>query len=389
MTAIAPPSPPIRRAPHAPAEEAPPLAPLRVVFAGGGTGGHLYPAIAAARALEALAPGSEVLFLGSDKPLERRILEPTGYRHVALPTAPWRGARRALGFAWAQARGLLGAARCLRGFAPDVVLGLGGFPSVGPALAARLLGVPVALFEPNAVPGRANALLARIAQEAFVHWEETPLACARVRCGTPVGARALLPAGLTRAQARAALGLPATGPLLLVMGGSQGAGALNRWAIAAAPALAADGAAVLHLAGNVEAARAVEEAYGAAGVVARVEPFFADVGLAYLAADVAVVRAGGATLAEVAAAGLPAVAVPMPGSAGDHQRHNARAFAASGAGLCVEEAALGPETLRTALTIARQEERSEAFRARARASARPDAARAVALRLARLAGRVA
>jgi UDP-N-acetylglucosamine--N-acetylmuramyl-(pentapeptide) pyrophosphoryl-undecaprenol N-acetylglucosamine transferase len=364
---------------------APSTAP-RVAFAGGGTGGHLYPAVALARALEDLASHTQVLFLGGRRPLERKILAPTGYPHVALPSAPWAGARRAPRFAWEQLKGFVAARRRLREFEADAVVGLGGFVSLPGVLAARSLGVPVALFEPNAVPGRANQLLASLAAEAYVHFDETQLACPVVRCGTPVGPRALT--APSQGEARARLGLPRRGTVILVMGGSQGARPINAWLEASLGAGAAPGrVAFLHLAGNEEAAAELEKAYRAAGQPHVVLPFLHEMGLAYAAADVAVVRAGGATLAEVTAAGLPALAVPLPNSAGDHQRKNARAYAASGAGRWIEQNDLSPSTLRQLVAEARDPVWLERCRRAAREGGRPDAARSVARRVLRLCGK--
>jgi len=246
--------------------------------------------------------------------------------------------------------------------------------------------VPVALFEPNAVPGRANALLARLAREAYVHWDETPLACPRVACGTPVGARALARA-VDRDEARRRLGLPLDQPVVLIMGGSQGARPLNAWIADAAEVLSGSGVAVLHLAGSDAAADELAAAYAAAGVRHRVLGFLAEIGLAYRAADLAVVRGGGATLAEVTAVGLPALVVPLPTAVGDHQRLNAAAYAASGAGEWVAQRDLSRETLERVVALARDEERRADLRSRALERARPEAAAALARGLARLAGR--
>ncbi len=361
---------------------------LRIAFAGGGTGGHLYPAVALARALKELTD-TEVVFLGSAKPLERRILDPTGFRHVALPSAPWRGARRplaALRFAWEQTRGVLAARRELEEFKPDALVGLGGFPSVPGVLAAKLRGVPVALFEPNAVAGRANQYLARLADEAYVHWEATELACPLVQSGTPLGPRALAP-GRSPERARAELGLPVGRPVVLVMGGSQGAAAINRWITRDLRSLgAAHRVSFVHLAGNAEAAAELEAAYAHAGCAAKVVAFLDDIGLAYRAADVAIVRAGGATLAELLAVHLPAFVIPLPRSAGDHQRLNAIAFAETGAGEVVEQGQLTPRAFERVLGLATDPARVALRRAAARTAARPNAAVEAAQRLIRLAG---
>ena len=361
----------------------------RVLFAGGGTGGHLYPAAAIASRLAGLAPGSEVLFAGSDRPLERRILGDCGYDHRALPTAPWRGLRGAFGFALGQARGLLAARRLVREFEPQVVVGLGGFPSVGPALAARLAGVPLVLFEPNASPGKANVLLARLAREAYVHFPETRLACARVASGTPLDERAL-PPETSQAEARRLLGLPRAGKLILVMGGSQGSRAINAWLerSLAGERDRARGVTFLHLAGDEAQARQLRAAYSGAGVSHRVLDYLAGIGVAYRAADLAFVRGGGATLAELSAAGLPACVVPLPSSAGDHQRHNARSFAAGGGGWVQEEAELGPEAWSLLLTRVHSEDWLDRAGAILHAGARPSAADVVARRVISIAHRL-
>ena len=355
----------------------------RVLFAGGGTGGHLYPAAAIAGHLCDLAPGSEILFAGSDRPLEQRILADCGYEHRALPTAPWRGLRGAFQFALGQARGLVAARRLVAEFQPQVVVGLGGFPSVGPALAARLAGVPLVLFEPNASPGKANTLLARLAREAYVHFPQTRLSCARVSSGTPLDGRALASPSLTQAEARRLLALETEGPVILVMGGSQGSRAINVWIERSLAELGTQGHDVtfLHLAGNEEQAVALRAAYASAGVSHRVLAYLSGIGVAYRAADLAFVRGGGATLAELSAAGLPACVVPLPSSAGDHQRHNARAFASDGGGWVQEEAELGPEAWKLLLERAADEDWRIRASAILQAGARPEAADVVARRV--------
>lgn len=367
--------PPIARAPLACQRS------IRVVFAGGGTGGHVCPAVAVARALERVAPGSEALFLGSGRAVERRILEPTGLRHEVVASAPGTNPVR---FAWAAARGLLRARALLRAFRPDVVCGLGGFASVPGALAGASQGVPLALFEPNATPGKANAWLSRLAREAHVAWPAVQLACPLRETGVPLNAHAVR-AELTQGEAREALGLPRDGRVVLVMGGSQGARAINRWVEAALPNVDARGVAFVHLAGGDEAAKSLKVHYGRAGVPAAVHPFLTDVGLAYRAADLAVVRGGAGTLAELLANGLPARVIPLAGTAGDHQVVNAHTFAALGAGDVLAETDLGRTALAATLAQARDEGALATRREAAARAARPGAAEAVARRLVALA----
>ena len=358
---------------------------IRVLFAGGGTGGHLCPAVAVAH--ELTAAGHEVLFLGSGKELERRILAPTGFRYEVVPSAPLRRGGE-LTFAWTQTRGLTQAFGLLRRERPDVVLGLGGFVSAPGVVAAKLLGIPVALFEPNASPGKANVALSRLAREAYVHWPTTPLHTRRVLTGAPLNARALAAKDTDRATARAAFGLSGELPVILVIGGSQGARALNDWIVRDLEGAASVGrrAQWLHVVGKPDEVARVERAYAAAEVPAKVVAFVREIGLAYRAADLAVARGGGATLAELQALAIPALVAPMPGLAGDHQRHNAEAFAASGCGEWVPQDELGSGTVARAVQLARSPDRLAAFADRARVVGRPDAAQDVAQRLAVLAG---
>jgi UDP-N-acetylglucosamine--N-acetylmuramyl-(pentapeptide) pyrophosphoryl-undecaprenol N-acetylglucosamine transferase len=354
---------------------------ISVLFAGGGTGGHVCPAVAVARALERLSPGSKVLFLGTGRPVETRILGRAGMPHVALPSSPvtgWRTVPRAmLGNLWGLARGYLETRR----FMPDVVLGLGGYASAPGVLAGRALGARVALFEPNARAGRATTTLAPLAREVYVHWIEGAegVRARAVVSGTPLNEQAVAPAGLSREDALASFGLPADRPCVLVVGGSQGARALNRWILEAAPR---GNVSFIHVSGPEDEA-ALRKAY--AGVAAAVVPFVDTMGTAYRAASLAVCRSGAATLAEVAAEGLPSIVVPYPRAALDHQRANARAFELRGGGKLLEEQSLSAHVLEQVIAMAEDATLLSVLGKQARAQARPDAASLVARHLLALA----
>jgi UDP-N-acetylglucosamine--N-acetylmuramyl-(pentapeptide) pyrophosphoryl-undecaprenol N-acetylglucosamine transferase len=318
---------------------------FRVALAGGGTAGHLFPGLAIARALEVHAGRSTTWLFGTGRVAEARGLAGSGVRLELLP-APRPPRRRAAlaAFALRLGRAWFAARRRLRALAPDVLIGLGGYASVAPGLAAHSLGIPLFLLEQNALPGKAVRLLAPRARRTFVPWEETATSLGeRAACdvlGNPVRAELWR----ARPEARYMLGLRPEAPTLLVMGGSQGAQAINRAVRRALPQLASAGgrsgrAQVIHLAGDDDVAR-LAAAYRAAGIRAHVTPFLADMGAAYAAADLALCRAGGTTIAELAACGLPAVLVPYPHAADDHQRANARAAARQGGALVMEEAAL-------------------------------------------------
>ena len=358
----------------------------RVVFAGGGTGGHLFPGIAVARALVRRHPDAYVVFAGTGRGIEARALAREGFRFEPLRSAGLVGkspgaVARTVALAPLT---LLDAARVLRRARPDLVVGLGGY-SAGPVvLLAALAGRSTMVLEQNAVPGMTNRMLAPVVQAAAVSFEATT-ACFGAKAfvsGNPVRDGFFHAARVDRA-ARAG---PTT---VLVLGGSQGAHALNAALAAAARELASmpGGVRVVHQTGERDLGR-VREAYRQAGVDARVEAFFEALHEQMRAADVAVCRAGATTLAEVAAAGLPALVVPFPAAANDHQRRNAAVLAAAGAAEVLEEADLERRLAPRLTALARDRGRRAAMSAAAGRMAKPAAADKVLQRAEQLMGRV-
>jgi UDP-N-acetylglucosamine--N-acetylmuramyl-(pentapeptide) pyrophosphoryl-undecaprenol N-acetylglucosamine transferase len=236
------------------------------------------------------------------------------------------------------ARAILRSVQVMREFRPDVVFGVGGYGTVPPAVAARAMGVPYVLLEPNVRPGKANRFLAPAAARIYAQWPGARAAFAG--CGDKVRATGSpLRPGLRRvdkAEARRRFGLEEGRPTLAVVGGSQGAEALNRGALAGL-----DGTArrlqVIHVAGAGRA-ETLRAAYAERGARASVHEFVNDMDCLYSAADLVVSRAGAMTIAELAAFEVPAVLVPIARSSGDHQRENARAVARAGGGIFMEEA---------------------------------------------------
>lgn len=311
-----------------------------VVLAGGGTGGHVFPAVAVAEAMHALAD-VDVVFCGTPRGLEARVVPRRGWRIEMLDVEPIQGGglgrvvRGGVLAASATAKAL-GLVRALR---PRVVLSVGGYAAGPASLAAVLLGVPIAVLEANQVVGLANRILAPFAARAYVVWDE---AAARFRpsarrvVGLPLrpgfGPRAYIPSAVV---AR-----------VLVMGGSQGAACLNeRLPEALARLRDIPGLQVLHQAGRDQDV-AVREAYRRERVD-RVEvvPFIDDVARALQDADLVVARAGAATLAEITAVGRAAVLVPFPHAADDHQARNAEALARAGAAVCLRQDVADPGRL--------------------------------------------
>lgn len=359
-----------------------------LAVAGGGTGGHIFPGLAVAREFRRADPETRLLYLGAAGRLEERVVPRegpwvrfSGLRMRGIAGAGALGALRALALA---ARAVAECRRELRAFGADLLLGTGGYTSGPAALAARSLGVPVVLQEQNTVPGRTNVLLGRIARRVFIAFEPA-------RRHFPAD-RVVLAGNPVRAEALGDGGEVGRGPVLrvLVLGGSQGARGVNRLVTGALAALASSGAAVsfAHQSGEAERA-AVAAAYAAAGVPGEVAAFFEGMGGRYAAADLVVARAGAGTIAEIAANGRPAILVPYPHAARDHQRANARWLAERGGALVLEESAAdAPATLaREVAALARDRERLRAMAGASAAAGVRDAAARIAAECRRMLGR--
>jgi UDP-N-acetylglucosamine--N-acetylmuramyl-(pentapeptide) pyrophosphoryl-undecaprenol N-acetylglucosamine transferase len=359
---------------------------VRLLIAGGGTGGHLFPGIALAREALARDPGSAILFVGSKRGLESRIVPQAGFRLALVPASGVKGlgAAGALRALAVTPLGIVRALGILREFRPDVVVGVGGYAS-GPVMAAAaVLGLPRAAIEPNAIPGITNRILARVVREIYVAWDETVAAFPpgkAIATGTPMRRGVL--EGPPRRRA------PGEPFGVLVFGGSQGAHRINETMIAALGELGED-AKRLRFAHQTGAAdlEAVRAAYAARGIAADVAPFFDDMETRYAAADLAICRAGATTVSELAAAGKAAILIPFPFAADDHQTANARVLERGGGAVLIPEKDLTPARLAGAIrAIAFTPGRAEEMGDRARAAGRRDAAAVILARLEKLAAR--
>jgi UDP-N-acetylglucosamine--N-acetylmuramyl-(pentapeptide) pyrophosphoryl-undecaprenol N-acetylglucosamine transferase len=371
------------------------MQPLRVLIAGGGTGGHLYPGIAVARALVGRTPDAVVTFAGTAKGIESRVVPREGFELDVLRSAGLKGASPL-----ALLRGLallplsgIDAWRIISRRSPDVVIGVGGYSSGPVVLAAVLRRIPTLLLEQNAVPGLTNRLLARFVSAAAVTFETTETYFGRrgFVAGNPVRPEFLTPRTNTDTHgeiARSSGSAAAGPPRILIFGGSQGAHAINMAMVEAAPRLAAHpgGMAVTHQTGERDLER-VTDGYRRAGLEARVEPFLFAMGREMSDADLVVSRAGATTIAELTAAGRPAVLVPLPTAADDHQRRNAEVLAAAGAAEVIDQKELTGERIaeRIAALLA-DRARLDAMSSAMRRLAKPDAAGTIVDKAVELAG---
>lgn len=359
----------------------------RIAIACGGTGGHLYPGLAVAERL--WEREAEVTLFVSSKEVDQRALRTERRFPAVLLPAVGFSVLRCFGFAARFWRSYRISQGHFREWTPGVLLSTGGFTSAGPALAARSMGIPVVLHEANAIPGRANRWLARFAQGGYVYFPE---AAHRMKCrdvkvvGMPVREQFQESDPLA---CRPALGLAVDRPVLLVMGGSQGARALNELMVKAAPELAkrVPGLQVLHLTGTHDEER-IRKAYQAAGIHAVIRPFLTEMELAIGAADLAVARAGASSIAELAAMRLPAILIPYPFASDNHQLANARALERTSAAWTLSQSDATPERFATETGRLLTMEKNRAALRRGMAEwHRPDAAAVLAEELLTLARR--
>ena len=351
---------------------------MRVILAGGGTGGHVIPALAIARELQSRY-SAECLFIGTSRGIETRLVPAAGFPLELIQV----GALNQVSLV-TRVKTLFGlpvavwtALRIFGKFRPDVVIGVGGYAS-GPAMAAAALRrIPMLAFEPNVVPGFANRIVAPFISAAAVHFEETKKYFRNCHVtGVPVRAQFFdLPVRDSNGKL----------PTLLVFGGSQGSRAINRAVCAALPALREKIADlhVIHQTGERDYSATVE-AYEKLGVQAdassfEVTKFIDDMPSTFARADLILCRAGASTVAEIAAAGKPAVYVPFPGAADDHQRRNAEAMQNAGAAVMLEERDLTTTRLvETIEGLLSNLAKLQAMSAAAQRMAHPNAAREIA-----------
>lgn len=353
---------------------------MRVLIAGGGTGGHVIPALAIAQELRS-SYHAEVMFIGTSRGIEKRLVPAAGFELRLIEV----GALNRVSFATRAKtlvdlpRAMMASAKLIRQFRPDTMIGVGGYAS-GPAmLMGGLLRIPTIAFEPNVVPGFANRVIARTVKAAAVQFEKTCSYFPNCQAtGVPVR--------------REFFNIPPrpqdAPPTLLVFGGSQGAHAINQAVLDSLPKLAKEfpGLSIIHQTGEKDYVEA-QAAYLKQMVLAEVSAFIDDMPGAFGRADLVLCRSGASTVAEITAAGKPAIFVPLPTAADDHQRHNAEVLVSGNAARLLPQAELSGDRIVAEVSLllgdrTRLASMSEA----ARGFAHPDAAARIAAMAAKLAG---
>jgi UDP-N-acetylglucosamine--N-acetylmuramyl-(pentapeptide) pyrophosphoryl-undecaprenol N-acetylglucosamine transferase len=353
---------------------------MRVVISGGGTAGHVNPALAVAA--ELVAERDDVLFVGTPDGLEATLVPRAGLDFVGLPAHGFDRARpiTALTAALSVTASAIRALRVLHGFRPDVVVGFGAFVSVPVGLAAWLLRIPLVIHEQNSVPGLANRFLSRLAVAACITYRESASRFARTRSvltGNPVRREVL---DADAARGRRSLGVAENDVVLLVFGGSRGARHLNQAVLAASDRLLeiAD-ISVVHVAGPLEAQAVQEGVPDNARRRWQVHPYLDDMGDVLAASDLVIARAGATSIAEITVLGKPAVLVPYPYATDDHQTMNAASLLSAGAAVLVKDEELDDDAFTSTVTgLLRDPDRRASMAGASAALGHRDAASAVA-----------
>lgn len=349
---------------------------MKMLIAGGGTGGHLFPGIALAQEVTTRHPKNDVLFVGTARGLEARVVPQSGYKLELIEVGGLKGMGLAklLGNLLQVPKAMLASRAILKAYGPDVVIGVGGYASGPVVLTAWLMGIPTAVQEQNALPGFTNKLLGRFVKAVFVAFKEAipSFPARKVRLlGNPIRRELLdnfLKPHATSERLR-----------LLVFGGSQGAHAINT---VVPPALEKLGVvrerlSLVHQTGKKDV-EAVKAAYANATFPVEVREFIDDMSKAYADADLVLCRAGATTLAELTVCKKPSVLIPFPHAADDHQTINARSMVDAGAALMVEERSLTPDSLAALLgPLLTDKERLKKMEKAAAGLGRPEAAKEI------------
>ena len=321
---------------------------MKIAFAGGGTAGHLMVGLSTAEEIRSRFSEAEIIFFGTDREFEKRCVEQRGFRFRQMHAKKWgKSFKHLFPFIIATGIGIVESLIALRRFNPDIVVGLGGYVSVAPIIAAKLLSIPSVLLEQNLIPGKANRFLAKWVDEVYCHWRGSlkwfnKAKVVRVT-GTPIRKDILYSQKCRSAEK---FGLSSSKKTILVTGGSQGAQAINEVILRCLPKLEplSSELQIIHCTGEYgyEAAKA---AYKQTDINAFVCSFLDDMGAAFSMTDIIICRAGATTIAEITAIGIPAILIPYPHAADNHQYWNAMELASNGGGYLLQQIDLTPEKI--------------------------------------------
>lgn len=321
---------------------------MKVVFAGGGTGGHLMVGLSIAEEVRMRFHQAEIVFFGTDKKFEKRCVEQRGFKFRQMHSRKWEKSCKGIcAFTGSMFAGSIESLIALKKMNPDIVVGLGGYASVAPIVAAKLLGFPSILLEQNVIPGKANQFLSRWVDEVYCHWRSSIKWLDKAKIvrvtGTPIRKDVLCG---QRHRSAERFGLNPAKKTILITGGSQGAQSINEVILRCLPKLEqrSNEVQVIHITGERDYEK-VKAAYQQMKVDSFVCGFLDDMGAAFSMADIIICRSGATTIAEITAIGIPAILIPYPHAADNHQYWNAVELVSNGGGYLIQQFDLTPEKI--------------------------------------------
>lgn len=321
---------------------------MKVIFAGGGTGGHLMVGLSTAEEIRFRFHDAKIVFFGTGKEFEKRCVEQRGFQFRQMSAKEWKKSwKHIFTFVGALFIGVVESLIEMRKLKPDIVIGLGGYASAAPIIAAKLLSIPSVLLEQNVIPGKANRFLSRWVDEIYCHWRGSVKWFSKAKIvrvtGTPIRKDILYSKKMCSSEK---FGLSHSKKTLLITGGSQGAQAINEVILRCLPRLEllSNELQIIHCTGEYSY-KTVKAAYEQTKIDAFVCSFLDDMGSALTMADLIVCRAGATTIAEITAIGIPAILIPYPYAADNHQYWNAMELVSNGGGYLLQQFDLTPEKL--------------------------------------------
>ncbi len=317
---------------------------MKIIFAGGGTGGHLMAGLSIAQKISSRFPDARIIFFGTNRKKESGYIEKSSYEFKPIMACKLTSYIRLPLFLFVSIVGIIHSAINLVRIKPDIIVGLGGYGSVLPVVAAYIVGIPIVLIEQNVIPGRANLAIARWADTVLCHWESSKK---RFRKGHIVVTGVPIRSGIVENGTEAGdnpFGLDFQKKTLLIMGGSQGAQAINKVMLQSIPKLQTlvPGLQIIHLTGK-HGYQEAKESYDGMGASSFVSEFYNDIGAAYRLSDLVISRSGANTIAEITSVGIPAILIPYPYATDNHQYWNAYELSSAGGALIIKQEELEPE----------------------------------------------